>query len=94
MTIIRSDDDSKGQLFIHCLIDESIPSYLECYANLSSDGTTLTVLAANVEFAGWPDVLLSNFDMTVSADGKTLTFEGPIVSSYQTQYQNYTATKQ
>ena len=93
MTISATDDSSKGQLKVRMLIDEAFQEELVCYANLSSDGTKLTVLSKGVAVAAYGNAFESNIEMEVSADGKTLTFEGPYVTNYQSHYQNFTATK-
>ena len=93
MTISATDDSSKGQLKVRMLIDEAYQEELVCYANLSSDGTKLTVLSKGVAVAAYGNAFESNIEVAVSADGKTLTFEGPYITNYQSYYQNFTATK-
>lgn len=93
MTISATDDSSKGQLKVRMLIDEAYQEELVCYANLSSDGTKLTVLSKGVAITAYGSAIDSNIEMEVSADGKTLTFEGPYVTNHQYYYQNFTATK-
>lgn len=92
MTISATDDSSKGQLKVRMLIDETYQEELVCYANLSSDGTKLTVLSNGVAVEG-ANTFSTNIELTVSEDGKTLSFVGPYVTAYQYHYQNFTATK-
>ena len=96
MTISLTDDSSKGQLKVKMLIDFMYAEELVCYANLSSDGTKLTVLSNGVsvdEAFGGGNTFSENIELTVSEDGKTLSFVGPYVTFYQYHYQNFTATK-
>ena len=50
MTIELTDNESKGQLKVKMFAYSTYS--LVCYANLSSDGTTLTVLSNGVDFSG------------------------------------------
>ena len=93
MTISATDDSSKGQLKVRMLIDEMYQEELVCYANLSSDGTKLTVLSNGVSVDTGVNTFSTNIELTVSEDGKTLSFVGPYVTYYQYTYQNFTATK-
>lgn len=93
MTISATDDSSKGQLKVRMLIDEEYQEELVCYANLSSDATKLTVLSNGVAVAAYGNAFESNIELTVSENGKTLSFVGPYVTNYQSYYQNFTATK-
>ena len=95
MTIALSDDPSKGQLKV------SIYEYssgwgdsdkLVCYANLSEDGTTLTVLSNGVAY-GSMGTFSENMVMTVSEDGKKITYNKTINTSYMMPIGMLTATK-
>ena len=93
MTISESDDPAKGQLKIRMFIDDSYGEKLDCYANLSNDGTILTILAKDA-YVNEHVKFLADFDMTVADEGKTLSFTGPVkcdVEGYE--YSDYTATK-
>lgn len=94
--ISLSDDSAKGQLKIRMFVDEGYREELICYANLSADGTILTVLAKDVcvdSAVQNVNKFESNFDMTVNAEGTSLSFAGPVTTIYQYNYSNYTATK-
>lgn len=72
-------------------VDEMYGEELICYANLS--GNVLTVLAKDQKVNDYVK-FESNFEMTVSQDGKTLSFTGPVTTSAADyEYSDYTATK-
>jgi hypothetical protein len=95
MTISKTDDESKGQLKVKMLIDEASQEELVCYANLSSDETKLTILSKGLgnNAPYYTNKFESDIVCSVSADKKTLSFAGPIVTFYQYNYTNFTATK-
>ena len=95
MTIALSDDESKGQLKVKMFNYTSYGSSynLECYADLSDDGTTLTVHTTGVNYSGM-GTFSEDMVMTVSADGKTITYAATINTSYMMPIGNLTATKQ
>ena len=94
MTIELSDDASKGQLKVKMFVYESSGTtyQLACYANLSEDGTTLTVLSNGVNFASM-GTFSENMVMTVSEGGKKIEFKKTINTSYQMPIGMLTATK-
>ena len=69
------------------------PDKLVCYANLSEDGRTLTVLSKGVAY-GSMGTFSENMVMTVSEDGKKITYNKAINTSYQMPVGMLTATKQ
>ena len=97
MTITLSDDASKGQLKVKMFNYESSGSvyFLECYADLSADGTTLTVKSNGVKYgsASWAGNFVEDLVMTVSADGSTITYSGQTALSDYTPVGSLVATK-
>ena len=95
MTIALSDNASKGQLKVSMFEYSSgwgDPDKLECYANLSEDGTTLTVLSSGVAY-GSMGTFSENMVMTVSEGGKKIEFKKTINTSYMMPVGMLTATK-
>ena len=93
MTIELSDDTSKGQLKVKMFAYESYGTYqLACYANLSEDGTTLTVLSNGVDFSGM-GTFSENMVMTVSEGGNKIEFNKSITTSYSMSVGMLVATK-
>ena len=90
MTIELSDDPSKGQLKVNMFVYSTYK--LACYANLSEDGTTLTVLSNGVDFSGM-GTFSENMIMTVSEGGKKIEFNKTINTSYQMPIGMLEATK-
>ena len=90
MTIEETDDSSKGQMKIKDMFyyNSSGNIYsLTCYANLESDGKTLTVLCNGVKFGtgDWDGNFTNNLEMAVSEEnGKTM-----IKFSSSTDLSNY-----
>ena len=94
MTIELSDDASKGQLKVKMFAYESYGSayQLVCYANLSEDGTTLTVLSSGVDYTGM-GTFGENMVMTVSEGGNKIEFNKTLNTSYYMPVGMLTATK-
>ena len=94
MTIKLTDDPSKGQLKVNMFeYSTSSDTYkLVCYANLSSDGKTLTVLSKGVDYSGM-GTFSEDMVMSVSADGKKITYNQIINTSYSMPVGMLTATK-
>ena len=94
MTIELSDDPSKGQLKVKMFVYESYGTtyQLVCYANLSEDGTILTVLSNGVNYSGM-GAFSEDMVMTVSEGGMKIDFNKTIKTSYQMPIGMLTATK-
>ena len=93
MTIELSDDPSKGQLKVNMFEYGTYTKYkLVCYANLSEDGTTLTVLCNGVDYSG-NGTFSEDMVMTVSEGGKKIEFNKTINTSYQMPIGMLVATK-
>ena len=94
MTIALSDDPSKGQLKVRMFVYESWGTTYElvCYANLSEDGTTLTVLTNGVDYSGM-GTFSENMVMTVSEGGRKIEFNKTINTSFSLPVGMLTATK-
>jgi len=90
MTIELSDDSSKGQLKVNMFVYSTYK--LACYANLSEDGTTLTVLSNGVDFSGM-GTFSENMVMTVSEGGKKIEFNKTINTSFMMPVGMLVATK-
>ena len=90
MMISLSDDPSKGELKVKMYNYSTY--YLECYANLSDDGTTLTVLSNGVDFSGM-GTFSEDMVMTVSEGGKKIEFNKTINTSYSMPIGMLEATK-
>ena len=90
MTIELSDDSSKGQLKVNMFVYSTYK--LACYANLSEDGTTLTVLSNGVDFSGM-GTFSENMVMTVSEGGKKIEFNKTINTSMSMPVGMLVATK-
>ena len=96
MTIEKTDDASKGQLKVNMFEYDSYgTSYkLVCYANLSQDGKTLTVLTNGVDYSGMgtfaEDMVMT---VTVSKDGAKIEFDKNINTSFGQPVGMLTATK-
>ena len=69
------------------LVDEVYGDYLECYAKLSNDGSTLTILSAGVEY--YTQFMAGPFEtdipLAVSENNTKLT--SPTDVNYMTEYQ-------
>ena len=65
---------------------------LVCYANLSEDGTILTVLSNGVNYSGM-GAFSEDMVMTVSEGGMKIDFNKTIKTSYQMPIGMLTATK-
>ncbi len=66
---------------------------VECYANLSEDGATLTVLSNGVAYGDMGN-LTENMVMTVSEGGKKIEYKNTITTSGYMPLGMFTATKQ
>ena len=95
MTIELSDDPSKGQLKVNMFEYNSYDTTykLVCYANLSEDGTTLTVLSNGVDFSGM-GTFSEDMVMTVSEGGAKIVYDKTITTSGYFPVGNLIATKQ
>lgn len=80
MEIELSDDSSKGQLKVTMFVYSTYK--LVCYANLSEDGTKLTVLSNGVDLLGM-GTFSEDMVMTVSEGGKKIEYKKTINTSYQ-----------
>ena len=94
MTIALSDDPSKGQLKVNMFEYTSSGSTykLVCYANLSQDGKTLTVLTNGVDYSGM-GTFAEDMVMTVRNGGAKIEFNKTISTSYMMPIGMLTATK-
>lgn len=95
MTIALTDDPSKGQLKVNMFEYYSYGTYrLVCYANLSLDGKTLTVLTNGVDYSGM-GTFSEDMVMTVSdeVDKIKITYNTTINTSYSMPVGMLTATK-
>ena len=96
MTISATDDPSKGQLKVRMLAQSKY--YLDCYADLSSDGTTLTAKTNGVVYqdgtAYATESFTSDFVLTVSENGTKLQLSNAPATGWGRSVTSYTATKQ
>ena len=93
MTIALSGDPSKGQLKVNMFEYYSYGTYkLVCYANLSEDGRTLTVLTNGVDYSGM-GTFTEDMVMTVSDGGAKIEFNKTITTSTMMPVGMLTATK-
>ena len=100
MTISNTDDPSKGDMIVKNMFyyDSSGNIYfLNCYANLESDGQTLTVLSKGIKFgsADWDGSFNENLEMVVSKSNQeiVITYSGGSTLSNMMPIDPMVATK-
>ena len=96
MTISETDSASKGQLKVRMLAQSSY--YLDCYADLSSDGTTLTAKTNGVVYqdgSGYAsETFKADFVFDVKENGKKLQLTNAPATDWMRSVTSYTSTKQ
>ena len=96
LTISETDSPSKGQLKVRMLAQSSY--YLDCYADLSSDGTTLTAKTNGVVYQDGTshaaESFTSDFVLKVSENGTKLQLSNAPATGWGRTITSYTATKQ
>lgn len=94
LTISATDNADKGQLKVNMLAYNTSSSYyLECYADLNSDGTVLTVKCNGVAYEGWGCVFSGDIVLNVENGGTTLGLDASVFMQWG-NLEAYTATKQ
>ena len=66
---------------------------MECYADLNSDGTVLTVKCNGVSYVGWGCVFSGDIVLNVENGGTTLGLDASVIMQWG-NLEAYTATKQ
>lgn len=89
MTIKLSDNLSKGNLKVKMF--NGYNGAIECYAQLSDDGKTLTVYCAGLVFMG--EALTQNMEMEVKDGGTRIIFNSTISGPWGMPIGYFTATK-
>ena len=92
MSISLTDDSTKGQLKVK-IFNTNMGS-LECYANLSNDGKTLTVLSKGVDYKMVGNSISANMEMTVSEGGNKIVYESRVSTDWGMEVGSLIATKQ
>ena len=92
MSISLTDDSTKGQLKVK--IFNTNDGSLECYANLSNDGKTLTVLSEGVQYKMVGNNFTANMVMTVSEGGNKIVYESRVSTNWSMKVGSLIATKQ
>ena len=95
LTISETDNESKGQLKVKMLVQSNY--YLDCYADLSADGTTLTAKTNGVVYQDGTshaaESFTSDFVLTVSENGTKLQLSNAPATGWGRTITSYTATK-
>lgn len=91
MTISETDKSDKGQLKVRMLAYDSYS--LECYADLNSDGKSLTIKSRGVVYAGMNCEVVADIILTFSDGGNTLSGSGDFYPAWSMNLTSYTATK-
>ena len=97
MVISTTDDETKGQLKVRMLASGKY--YLECYADLNSEGTVLTVKSNGVQYvegtpSSWGENFSGNIVLTVGENGNNLELQSGASTEWMRTLVSYTATKQ
>ena len=96
LTISETDSPSKGQLKVKMLVQSNY--YLDCYADLSADGTTLTAKTNGVVYQDGTsyaaESFTSDFVLKVSENGTKLQLSNAPATGWGRTITSYTATKQ